>query len=74
MAKLIFEFPNEESKESFLAWFSCCAESKYLENESEVAFNEDRKPITKFDYSKAFPAWGYNPILDGLEKVVEARE
>lgn len=35
---------------------------------------DDRKPIVKFDFARAFESWGYDPAKHGDDKVVEACE
>lgn len=77
-SKVIFEFPNEDSAECFLAWFSDGGgEYSFLEGESAENIEEnggDRKPIVRFDFARAFEAWGYDPAKHGPDKVVVANE
>ena len=73
MAKLIIEFPSDEDREAFLNWFADGGGDQELFRSEEVhAARENRKPINHFDYAKAFEEWGYNPKVDGPDKVVKA--
>ena len=69
--KVIIEFPNDESAQRFLGWLSDGG-GEYNFFESEEYHCEDGKPIKRFDYKKAFPAWGYDPKKDGPDLLVEA--
>jgi hypothetical protein len=69
--KVMFEFPNKASRDSFLAWFSDGGgESQFLDGEALSAHEDDRKPIIEFDFKDAF--WGFDPKKHGNTKVVKA--
>lgn len=73
MTRVIFEFPDEKAAEAFLAWFSDGnGEQDFFQSEEYHAEEEGRKKINHFDFAKAFPAWGYNPKVDGPDRVVKA--
>ena len=56
--KLIIEFPTEQHREKFMGWLS--------DGGGEDIYIEEVDPsIVKFDYSKAYPTWGYKPATDG---------
>lgn len=62
MTRIIFQFPNEDAAESFLAWFSDGGgEYQFLDGDRYSFEDSDRKPIVRFDFSQAFPALGYDP-------------
>lgn len=67
MAKLIIEFPNEELREWFLGYWSDGG-GEYQAMEAREIYSD--KNDIDFDYSKAFPAWGYNPEVDGDPKII----
>jgi hypothetical protein len=73
-SKLVIEFPDAMARESFLAWFcDGTGEQDFMGLEREQYAAEDgRDPIIRFTYDKAFPAWGYDPVKDGPDKVVVA--
>lgn len=73
-SKLVIEFPDEKSRESFLTWFcDGTGEQEFMDLERDQYAEEDgRDPIIQFTYDKAFPAWGYDPAKDGPDKVVVA--
>jgi hypothetical protein len=55
---LTIKFPTEQDRDIFLGWLSDGGgEYQFMEYEDTT--------VTRFDYSKAFPAWGYSPELDG---------
>lgn len=62
MCKVIFEFPSDETRDSFLGWMSDGGgESNFM----DISESDDDSPVVRFNYSKAFPAWGYDPETDG---------
>jgi hypothetical protein len=71
--RVIIEFPTLNARERFLGWLS--------DGGGELAFFESEKihapaqsvEVNKMDYSRAFPAWGYNPVKHGPDKVVIAK-
>jgi hypothetical protein len=68
MARAVFEFPNEAARDSFLAWFSDGGgEYNYLVGEEDAAFDDERKPIVGFDYTKAFGEVVGDPIVVARE-------
>lgn len=68
--KVIIEFPSLAARERFLGWLSDGGgEYDFMESEQHHAPSKETE-IRKFDYSRAFPAWGYNPVEHGLDKVV----
>lgn len=73
-SRLIIEFPDALARESFLTWFSDgTGEQDFMMMERDQYAEEDgRDPIVRFNYDKAFPAWGYNPAKDGPDKIVVA--
>lgn len=60
-------FPSEEQRDSFLAWLSDGGGEQQFFDSSKW---HDAEPITRMDYSKAFPAWGYDNKRDGQPVVV----
>ena len=58
-AKVTFEFPTDVIRAQFLGWVA--------DGGGEYTFLEHVDPDAdyQFDYSKAFPAWGYDPEVDG---------
>lgn len=71
-SRLIFEFSDALARESFLTWLSDgSAEQEFMQLEQDQYAAEDgRDPVIRFNYDKAFPAWGYDPAKDGPDKVV----
>ena len=78
MKRVIFEFPNEDAAECFLAWFSTQGHNFALVGETDEFIKENggvqRKPISNFDYSRAFETWGYDPKIHGDDLIVKAIE
>ena len=73
MPKVIIEFTSEAEVEAFLGWFADGGgEQDFFMSEDVHAGSDKRKPINHFDYDKAFPAWGYDPKVDGPDRVVKA--
>lgn len=73
MSKVIFEFPDDNSADSFLAWFTDCGgEYDFLKGEDIAAGDDDRPPIIKFTYEKAFSSHGYDPQKHGDDPTVVA--
>jgi hypothetical protein len=69
-SRVIIEFPTLMARERFLGWLSDGGgEYAFMEGE-EVHAPSPKEEINKFDYSRAFPAWGYNPVKHGPDKVV----
>jgi hypothetical protein len=71
--RIILEFPDKASSDSFLNWW--CdggGEQQFFGVDEEYAGREDRKPIGRFDYSLAYPAWGYKPKKHGQDRIVKA--
>jgi len=66
--KAIFEFPNEEARDSFIAWFADGGgEFNFFESEDFRAEDENRKPIIKFDYKQAFGSFSPDKIVSASE-------
>lgn len=75
MKRVIFEFANEDAAEDFLAWFSDGGgESSFMDGDPYAAEESERPCIIRFDYKRAFSAWGYDPAKHGPDLVVEAQE
>lgn len=76
--RIVFEFPNEDAADCFLAWFSDCGgEQSFMQGEDLDTLESngsDRKPIIRFDFARAFESWGYDPAKHGEDKVVVALE
>lgn len=73
MKRVVIEFPDEASAKSFLGWWSDGGGEQYFFEAEEIyAKREKRKPINRFDYERAFPAWGYNPDKHGPDFTVKA--
>jgi len=69
--RVVFEFVDSDTAARFLGWMSDGGgEQMFFESEEhhggEVA-------VIRMNYSKAFPAWGYNPEEHGPDRVVEAQ-
>jgi hypothetical protein len=72
-SKVIIEFPSLAARERFLGWLSDGGgEYDFFESEETHAPSEDVE-IKRMDYSRAFPAWGYNLVEHGPDKVVVAQ-
>ena len=64
--RIHLDFESKEKLNHFLAWLSNSGEQDYMnmfDMFSEVGDEEINYP--NFDYSKAFPAWGYIPSKHG---------
>lgn len=71
--KVIIEFPSLNARERFLGWLSDGGgEYQFMEGEA-VHAPSPATEIKEFDYSRAFPAWGYDPKKHGPNKVVVAK-
>jgi hypothetical protein len=72
-SRVIIEFPTLNARERFLGWLS--------DGGGEYAFFESERThapakaveINQMDYARAFPAWGYDPVKHGPDKVVIAQ-
>ena len=75
MKRVIFEFPDEASAKRFLVQF-CDGNGEQNWFVLEDLAVEDGLPeeqaIRRFDYSRAFPEWGYDPAKHGTDLVVKA--
>lgn len=61
--KLVLDFPTEKDREIFLAWL--------CDGGGEYEFMEyTDTTVDSFDYSYAFPAWGYDPDIHGDPMVI----
>lgn len=73
MKRVVFEFPDEVTAKAFLGWF--CdggGEEIFFESEEHRAERDKRKAVRRFDYERAYPAWGYKPEVHGPDFTVKA--
>lgn len=63
--QLVFEFTNEDNRDDFLTWM-CDGGGECTYMDGQLAGDGIKKTIDRFDYTGAFPAWGY----DGTEPPV----
>ena len=69
--QIILEFPSEEYVDAFAAWWSDGGgEWGYFECAEDIMEDDELLPVIRCDYSKCFPAWGYNPKKDGIKKII----
>lgn len=74
MKRVVFEFPDEGSALSFLAWFSDGGgESSFFDGQEYSCDDGDHATIRRFDYKRAFTGWGYDPEKHGPDLTVEAQ-
>lgn len=60
---LTLDFPTEADRDIFLGWLS--------DGGGEYQFMQcEGVAVTNFDYSYAFPAWGYDPAIHGQPMVI----
>jgi hypothetical protein len=60
---LTIHFPTEKDRDIFLDWLSDGGgEQEFMEYTDTT--------VTSFDYSYAFPAWGYDPKVHGEPVVI----
>lgn len=51
--RAVFEFPNENARDCFFAWFfDGGGESRFLDGEETAALDNGRKPIVSFNIDK----------------------
>ena len=73
MRRLIIEFPDDGSIDAFLGWFADGGgDQQFFMSEDYRASDDNRKPIGRFSYERAFPAWGYDPAKHGADLTVVA--
>jgi hypothetical protein len=76
MTRVVIEFPNEATAESFLGWF--CdggGEQQFMMAEQECYAERDgRNPINEFTYERCYPGWGYDPKKHGPDRTIVAHQ
>lgn len=71
--RITLEFPDEKTASAFLAWF--CdggGEETFMVADRHYAKRENRHPVIRFTYERAYPAWGYDREIHGPDRVVTA--
>lgn len=67
--RVILEFPDVETADDFCSWWSDGGgEYAYFE-----AYHDDATEIRRFDYSRCFPAHGYDLKKHGEDRVIVAQ-
>lgn len=73
--KISFQFIDDAAAQSFLDWwtqgFRESGEQSYLTRER--AQHKENSLKIKFDYSRAFPAWGYKPEVHGPHRTIQVQ-
>jgi hypothetical protein len=68
--KITLIFPDEESRNNFLVWFSDGGGEQEYFFASEA---HDTEPISRINYERAFTTWGYDPEVHGHPQLIFAR-
>lgn len=58
-------FPDEQTRDDFVSWLSNQGEQYHMQDSEIRAEMGKGKEIAHYDYSRAFPAWGYKPEEHG---------
>lgn len=61
----IIQFPSEEIRDAFLGWFS----DGGGESQAYDSLQMHRDVNVIFDYSRCFPAWGYDKEKHGVPTI-----